>query len=219
MPHLGKADWSDSERVESLANSYGERYGESFWRAFSNLMNSMSVSDVLEFGSGPGLFLVDAVKRLGASRVYGIDESAEMIEQAKAFLSRVLSPTQFTLVQLNLDTDKIPFEPGIADLAFSGYLLHEVSAPFQHIQSACKLLKDTGVYAIYDFVSGDEEAFVEGMIARGMDEKRARKKYPHMCKHSVDGIRGFFDDANYQFSQYEMVEDFVAIVIGLKSSG
>lgn len=219
MPHLGKADWSDSERVESLSESYGERYGEPFWRAFSKLMKSMSVSDVLEFGSGPGLFLVDAVTRLGASRVYGIDESTEMIEQAKMFLSRVLSPTQFTLIQLNLDTDTIPFEPGIADLAFSGYLLHEISAPFEHIQSACKLLKNNGVYAIYDFVSGDEEAFVEGMIARGMDEKRARKKYPHMCKHSVEDIQSFFHDANYHSSQYEMVTDFVAIVIGLKSSG
>ncbi|TFG06047.1 class I SAM-dependent methyltransferase [Candidatus Thorarchaeota archaeon] len=218
MSHLGKADWSDSERVRGLAESYQNRYGEPFWDVFCDLVKTTSVNDVLEFGSGPGLFLVDAVKRLGASRVYGIDESAEMIEQAKMFLSRVLSPTQFMLIQLNLDTDAIPFEPEIADLAFSGFLLHEVADPSQHIQSARKLLKKTGVYSVYDFVSGDEEAFVDEMMARGSSEARARKKYPHMCKHSVDDIRRFFDDADYQSSRYKMVTDFVVIVTGLKSS-
>ncbi|TFF94874.1 class I SAM-dependent methyltransferase [Candidatus Thorarchaeota archaeon] len=218
MPHLGKADWSDPERVQSLTESYENRYGAPFWSVFLDLIDSASVSEVLEFGSGPGLFLVDAVERLGARRVYGIDESAEMIEQAKEFLSRVLDPGQFTLVQLNLDTRSVPFESEIAELAFSGFVLHEVADPADHVESTRSLLKNNGIYAIYDFVSGNEAAFIEGMKARGMNEERAKKKYPHMCKHSVEDIRIFFRDAGYGSSRYKMVNDFVAIVVGLKSS-
>jgi len=69
---------------------------------------------------------------------------------------------------------------------------------------------------VFDFVSGNEEVFVRVMGAYGMDEAKARKRYPHMCKHSVDDIVEFMIKGGLKPIGSKKIRETAALVVGLK---
>ena len=216
VEHLGKADWQDPERVQGMVQSYNERYPEAFWNALLELIGAEQREVVAEFGPGPGLFLADTVSKLQARRVYGLDESESMLKQADEFLSCVLSPDNYVLKQHDFDTDEMTLEPSSVDMVFSGFFLHEVKDSQSIILQAAQSLKSSGVCVVFDFVSGDEEAFMRVMGAHGMDEEKARKRYPHMCKHSVDDIVEFMTNAGLKPTGSKKIRGTAALIVGLK---
>lgn len=219
LSDLGRADWTDSERVAGLVESYNRRYGPSFWEVFEELVGPRRCRRVVEFGCGPGLFLLDASRRLGAETVYGIDSSPEMIGQAREFLESLSSPIAFELILSDVDTELPELETCSADLVFMGFLLHELKNPFPLISYSNEILDNQGVCAVYDYVSGNEEAFVRGMTALGMAEEKARLRYPHMCRNSIDDIINLLLDAGLRLIGHKIIDDFRAIVVGIKDSG
>ena len=216
VKHLGKADWQDPERVQGMVQSYNERYPEAFWNALIELIGTESREVVAEFGPGPGLFLADTVSKLQTKKVYGLDESESMLKQADEFLSCVLSSDNYILTQHDFNTDAMVLEASSVDMVFSGFLLHEVDNSQSIILQAAQSLRPSGVCVVFDFVSGNEEAFVRVMGAHGMDEEKARKKYPHMCKHSVDDIVEFMTDAELKPIGSKKIRGTAALVVGLK---
>ncbi len=217
MEDLAKADWTDPERVKSLIDSYDERYGEPFWSGLTRLIGQTSRPVVLEFGCGPGLFLADSVKRLCANQVYGFDSSEEMLNQARDILSRVMPIDRISLVRIDFDKEKpTPGHPKV-DLAFSGYMLHEVKDPLGLVKAAKPLISEGGVSVVFDFVSGDRNAFVRGMMRRGMTKERALMRYPHVCKHSLDDLVSLFRTAGYQGVESVKLDEFRAIVVGRRA--
>ena len=216
VEHLGKADWQDPERVQGMVQSYNERYPEIFWKALLELIGIESREIVAEFGPGPGLFLVDAVSKLQTKKVFGLDESESMLKQADEFLSLVLSSDNYILTQHDFNTEAVALEPSSVDMVFSGFFLHEVDDSQSIILQAAQSLKPSGVCVVFDFVSGDEEAFVRVMGAHGMNEEKARKRYPHMCKHSVDDIVGFMTKAGLKPIGSKKTRNTAALVVGLK---
>lgn len=216
VEHLGKADWQDPERVQGMVQSYNERYPEAFWNALLDLIGTEPREVVAEFGPGPGLFLVDTVSKLQTKKVYGIDESESMLKQADEFLSCVLSPDNYILTQHDFNTDAVAMEPSSVDMVFSGFFLHEVDNSQSIIVQAARSLRPSGVCVVFDFVSGNEETFVRVMGAHGMDEEKARKRYPHMCKHSVDDIVEFMTKAGLKPAGSKKIRETAALVVGLK---
>jgi len=217
MDDLAKADWTDPERVKSLIDSYDERYGELFWSGLTSLIGQTPRPTVLEFGCGPGLFLADSVKRLQASQVYGFDSSEEMLSQARDLLGKVLPIDKIHLARIDFDKEwPNPGHPGV-DLAFSGYMLHEVNDPLGLLKAANPLIGDSGVSVVFDFISGDGDAFVRAMVKRGMTKKRALMRYPHVCKHSLDDLVGLFRNAGYQAVESVKIDGFRAIVVGRRA--
>jgi len=216
VEHLGKANWQDPERVQGMVQSYNKRYPEAFWNALLELIGAEPREVVAEFGPGPGLFLVDTVSKLQTKKVYGLDESESMLKQADEFLSCVLSSDNYILTQHDFNTDAMVLEPNSVDMVFSGFLLHEVDNSQSIILQAVQSLKPFGVCVVFDFVSGNEEAFVRVMGAHGMDEEKARKRYPHMCKHSVDDIGEFMTNAGLKPSGSKKIRGTAALVVGLK---
>jgi ubiquinone/menaquinone biosynthesis C-methylase UbiE len=148
--------------------------------------------------------------------VYGLDESEAMLKQADEFLSCVLSPDNYILTQHDFNTDAVALEPSSVDMVFSGFFLHEAESAQSIILQAAQSLKPSGVCVVFDFVSGDEEAFVRVMGAHGMDEEKARKRYPHMCKHSIDDIVEFMTEAGLKPTSSKKIRDTAALVVGLK---
>jgi len=216
VEHLGKANWQDPERVQGMVQSYNERYPKAFWNVLLELIGAEPREVVAEFGPGPGLFLADTVSKLQTKKVYGLDESESMLKQADEFLSCVLSPDNYVLKQHDFDTGEMTLEPSSVDMVFSGFFLHEVKDPQFIIVQAAQSLKSSGVCVVFDFVSGDEEAFVREMGAHGMDEEKARKRYPHMCKHSVDDIVEFMTKAGLKPTGSKKIRGTAALVVGLK---
>ncbi|NWF95056.1 MAG: methyltransferase domain-containing protein [Candidatus Thorarchaeota archaeon] len=217
MENLAKADWDDPQRVKGLIDSYTERYGEVFWSALLHVLGSRRRDTVVELGCGPGLFLVDAVGRLGSSFVYGLDASQEMLARARDFLRQVLPEDRFRLVRVDFDTESISVGSPGADLCFAGYLLHEVANPVGLLTQTAALLRPEGACAVFDFVSGDEEGFVKAMVGRGVSEEHARRRYPHMCKHSLEDLTDVFSRSGYASISHVLADGFRAIVVGVRS--
>ena len=219
MDNLAKANWADPERVQSLAESYGRRYNDELWTAFCNIIRNPHPDVVADFGCGPGLFLVDLVKKLGATTVYGFDESGEMLSQAEEFLLTVLPKDKITLQKTNFDNDPIELESPVINLAFSGYVIHEVESPLKLLKSVKKLLAPHGEYVILDYISGDPEGFVNAMTKRGMDKSKAEARYPHMCKNSLGDLRDFLIEGGFENIRHRKTHSFKGFVSGVKKVG
>jgi len=182
MDNLAKDDWSADNRVQRMVKRYPLSYHEIFWTTLERLVKSNQNDVVADFGCGPGLLLVDLVKKFNAKYVYGLDESENMLKQAALFLSEILPNERFVLQRINFDESKINLEPDTLDFGFSGHMFHEIADPIDLSKQVFKVLKHGGKYAVLDFISGNPEGFVKRMVASGMDEERVRARYPHMCK-------------------------------------
>lgn len=215
MSNLGKADWNDPERVKRLAASYSQRYGETFWQALLKLTGAERRDTVLDLGCGPGLFLVDAVLRYKARRVIGLDASDAMLEQARDFLRGRLHSKMIVLHVVDFDSSETGLEAGTIDLAFSGFLLHEIQNPEGLLTQVYESLKSKGVYAVYEFVSGNVAEFVNHMKGAGMSETEAKNRYPHMCKYSQSQFENMLYRAGFSRVKSSLI-DVRAVFVGLK---
>ena len=213
--NLGKADWTDRDRIQGIIDSYSLRYGESFWVTLIGLIGKQTRDSIADFGCGPGLFLVDAAHKFSARRLYGLDESKEMLEQAKTFIQKRTAIESYELTVINFDVAAIPIHPKSIDLAFCGFMLHEVASPQGFVDQVSRTLRTGGVCAVYDFVSRNEEAFVRRMAEEGMAPERAKLRFPHMCKHSLDDIRMFMEAAGLKDVQSAAVNDIRGLAVGL----
>ncbi|UCE10120.1 MAG: class I SAM-dependent methyltransferase [Candidatus Thorarchaeota archaeon] len=219
MTDRTRGDSEGSDRVKRMIETYAARYDDPFWNALTELIETTPRNRIVDFGCGPGLFLIDAAWKYRAKWVYGFDSSPEMLGRANEFLSERLKDCKYEVEGLDVNVAPIPLPDKSIDLAFSGFFLHELSNPRDHVSQVYKVLSDAGVYAIYDFISGNEESFVERMIATGWSEERARDRYPSMCKHSLEDIESLLKSSGFQIIKSNRIEDIRAIVVGAKQAG
>jgi ubiquinone/menaquinone biosynthesis C-methylase UbiE len=199
-----------------MAKSYKTRYDDMFWDAFNILIHNDSRAVVADFGCGPGLLLADVANRFSAKTAIALDESEQMLALADVKLRELTELDSVDIHQVNFDTDEIIVEHDSIDFAFSGFMLHEVASPSDFVSSVYRLIKSNGVYMVYDFVSGNEEMFVKIMGEHGMDEEHARKRYPHMCRHSVDEISKILETSGFSDTRAQLIDEIRAVVVGLK---
>lgn len=218
MTNPAKADWEDFEEIKELAQLYDERYGEPFWNPFLEIVGDSPRRSIADFGCGPGLFLADAAEKFRAQEIYGLDESSRMLQTATVVLTGRVDVDKISLRQLDFDFQQIELQTRSIELAFSGYLLHELTNPPNLLEQIFNVLAENGVYAIYDFISGDEEAFVNRMTKLGWTEERAHEKYPHMCKHSLSDLEMLMADAGFKELNFKTINNVLAIVVGRREA-
>jgi ubiquinone/menaquinone biosynthesis C-methylase UbiE len=217
MAHnLGKADWTNDEHVQRMAKMYNVRYDTEFWKAFESLTDDEPRSVVADFGCGPGLLLADVATRFRAHTAIVLDESEQMLAVAESHLNERTDLRNIDIHQVNFDTENIQVDSDSIDFAFSGFMLHEVASPSDFVSSVYKLVNSNGIYMVYDFVSGNEELFVKTMCEYGMSEEHARKRYPHMCKHSADDIVEILETSGFSDCSASTIGEIRAVVVGLK---
>lgn len=214
MTNPAKADWEDDNEIKELVQLYSDRYGQAFWEPFLELVGDSPRRTIADFGCGPGLFLADAAKKFQAEEIYGLDESSRMLQTATLVLTGEVDVEKISLRQLDFDFQKIEIQSRSIELAFSGYLLHELMNPLNLLEQIVKVLDENGLYAVYDFISGDEEAFVKRMTNLGWSEKRAHEKYPGMCKHSLEDLKHLLQDAGFTILGSKTINNVLGIIIG-----
>ncbi|MDF1538213.1 MAG: class I SAM-dependent methyltransferase [Candidatus Thorarchaeota archaeon] len=216
MENPAKGNWKDPERVKHLAETYSLRYGEIFWNSVSKLVNQTDRSVIADFGCGSGVWLHDAGKRFNATFLYAFDASEEMLEYAKEILDASIESREFETHCVDFDTDSVPLKHNTLDLAFTGYMFHEIANPQNFAKQVFDCMKRNGVFIVFDFVSGNPEEFITSMVRTGMDEERARKRYPHMCKHADDDIVKILESAGFISISWEAIDGFRVIAVGVK---
>ncbi|MDH4213614.1 MAG: class I SAM-dependent methyltransferase [Candidatus Thorarchaeota archaeon] len=216
MAHpLGKADWTDRDRIKYIVETYSRRYDMLFWKNLVELVGTQKRDVIVDFGCGPGLFLVDASNKFAATRLIGLDESREMLDQAKIFIDERTSAVSYELTVTDFNEVEIPIPHSSVDLAFCGFMLHEMASPQNLVEQASRTLRSGGKYIVYDWISGNEEMFVRKMTEQGMSHEQARLRYPHMCKHSLDDIIGLMEAASLKDVKGIAVNDIRGLVVGL----
>ncbi len=216
MTDLRRADWRDKSNISGLVASYNKRYGDAFWRLFEELVSPAIPKRIIEFGCGPGLFLVDCVRRLGAIAVCGIDASDEMLSQARRFLEEFSTTVTVELMVTDLDQQLPDLPHESADLVFMGFLLHELDHPREVLKLAYDSLASEGVCMVFDYVSGDRDAFVRNMTASGMSEAEAQRRYIHMCRYSIDDIDKMLKDTGLTNTRYVRPDEFRVLICGTR---
>lgn len=216
MENLAKGNWTDPERVQEFAKTYSRRYGEEFWTALAGLLPEVYHPRLGDFGCGPGIWLADAVIRLHLSKAYGFDASQAMLDYAEEVLATLVAGVPYELHQVDFDKDQIPIATDALDLAFGGYMLHEVADADMFLASLSEHIRKDGACIIFDYVSGDAKEFVRQMVERGMSEHRARQRYPHMCKHSVEDIKGKMRNSGFSSIRFVKIRLTRAIIVGIK---
>ncbi|MHA1882250.1 MAG: class I SAM-dependent methyltransferase [Candidatus Thorarchaeota archaeon] len=215
MDNLAKGDWTNPERVKHFTKTYDTRYGDMFWNTFNKLIENKTYDVIADFGCGPGLWLLDAATKFHATRLHGLDESAEMLRQAEEIISKTIPSKNIQLDLINLDTERIAIKQDTLDLAFSGYVMHELADPKDFSSQVYSCLKSNSMCVVFDFVATSENLFVKVMSQVGMSEAHAKTRYPHMCKHSISDIDAILKSAGFETLSSELI-DVRAIVVGLK---
>jgi SAM-dependent methyltransferase len=100
---------------------------------------------ILDYGCGPGNDLVGFLLYTGASKVVGIDTSAQSLSLAARRLSlHHIEPARIELIQLFDSEPKILLENGTIDYLQSLGVLHHVSHPQEILDDFHRLLKPGG---------------------------------------------------------------------------
>ncbi len=213
---LSKDNWENPDKVKDFARNYAARYEGVFWERLESIVPDMRSPVIADFGCGPGLWLVDAAARFQATKIYGLDASRTMLEYAGTILKDKASHIEHELHHVNFDTDPIPLEESILDLAFGGYMLHEMADALAFLRSILLHIKKGGICVVFDFVSGGVEQFVQQMVARGWDEEQAINRYPHMCKYSAADIERMMKDSGFRIVGASVIEKVRAITVGVR---
>ena len=100
----------------------------------------------VDLGCGTGVFTIPMAEITGkAGKVYGVDNSAELLE----YLRRKKPPLNIVLI--NSDVRKTGLESGIADFCLLAFILHEVKDPEVLVSEAHRLLKSGGKMMAVDW--------------------------------------------------------------------
>jgi len=138
---------------------------------------------VLDVGAGSGYYSLSIAELLPAGRVICADASDEMLNHLKRGARKRGLRDRVQI--LKTDASNIGLEQDSVDLAFSGYLLHELGDPDQTLKEMHRILKQSGRVIIVDFNG------VKGM--HGRHDEHARGAYtPDELAASLRE-RGFVD--------------------------
>ncbi len=211
------SSWSDPDRVKRFAKSYSRRYTNKIWESILRVTGDDGREIIADFGCGPGLWLLDATKKYNSKLAIGLDASAAMLEYAKQLLQAELDECGFELYEIDFNTSTPQIPHNSLDLAFSGYVLHEVDEPPDFIRKQFEVVKTSGLCVVFDYISGNKEAFITKMTTeQGWDQERAESKYSHMCRHSIEDIQSMLERVGFSSITFEKIEEIRGIVVGEK---
>jgi ubiquinone/menaquinone biosynthesis C-methylase UbiE len=106
---------------------------------------------VLDVACGTGLFLNQILERAPAIEAYGIDGSADMLEQARTALSSH-PRTRLERLVVGVDgTATLPFAPATFDLITCTNALHAIPSPLAALSEWKRLLTPAGHIVVEDF--------------------------------------------------------------------
>ena len=97
---------------------------------------------LLDVGCGPGTITADLAQRLGASRVCGIDASADIVDDAR----REYPDIEFTVGDVN----HLPFDDASWDIVHAHQLLQHVSDPVAALKEMRRVVRPGGIVAARD---------------------------------------------------------------------
>ncbi|WP_345374263.1 class I SAM-dependent methyltransferase [Frondihabitans cladoniiphilus] len=140
-----------TEHTEKYTHGHHESVLRSHsWRTVENsaaylLPHLAPGLSLLDVGAGPGTITVDFAERLAPGQVVGIDQSAEIVEQAAALAeTRGLTNVSFQAADLY----ELPFADDTFDVVHAHQVLQHVSDPVAALREMRRVTKPGGLVAV-----------------------------------------------------------------------
>ncbi len=119
------------------------------WRRFLVSRIGASAGDrVLDVATGTGAVAIELVQRYGCS-VVGVDQSAEMLSEARARVAASRAAPQIELVQAR--AEQLPFDDESFDALTFTYLLRYVDDPGGTLRELARVVRPGGTIASLEF--------------------------------------------------------------------
>ena len=164
------------ELLEKMERSHAERFNERFWAFFdAHAATRLPPKPAMvDFGSGPGLFLRDLSSRYLDATLLGFDGDPAMVKSA-AHLAYPGPTPEFQV--LDLDTGHLPLPDSSVHLAHAALVLYRLEDPIAFLQELRRVLAPEGVFLLYDRARTPLERFVARYRQRGLEETVAVRKH------------------------------------------
>lgn len=174
--HLAAHHRNFEEFTQQIIDSHPTRFNESFWRFIEQHIRPLQPQKMVDFGAGPGLFLIDLHRKFPNTQLIGIEAQPIMLSRAEGFLKPYHA--EIRLIQHDLTS---PQTPGILtesiDAAFASMVLHEMQLPNLLIDEAQRVLKPNGIWVVFDWVRQPLATYFEGNRPETLDE------FTHFSEH------------------------------------
>ncbi len=175
--HQEIANVSDQELIERMVMSHGDRFDENFWQYFNEFIATGlgATPTIVDVGCGPGLFLRDLGCRYPGASLTGTDVTAAMISYASELTYTGMAPT---LLVHDITEDKLPIDDRSVDLLSMVAVLHVLNNPYAVCDEILRVLSDTGVFILEDWVRSPLPDYLDRMIGdvdrQSRDQARRR---------------------------------------------
>ncbi|MDD1778455.1 MAG: methyltransferase domain-containing protein [Candidatus Helarchaeota archaeon] len=118
-------------------------------KVISKLKTFTPQGTLVDLGCGSGNLIVQIAKKLPSLNLIGLDISSEILEFAKkrAMEKKIAEKIEFKLG----NAEKMPFEDNSIDFLVSTLSLHHWENPSVILKEIYRVLKENGVFLIFDF--------------------------------------------------------------------
>ena len=188
-----------------IAKKVGKKMNESNESLYDFALEAFELSDgdhILEIGFGNGKFFNKIFSKKNDLKIYGLDYSADMINQARANNQGNINDGKLTLRYGS--SDKIPFPEKSFDKVFCINVVYFWEEPGKHLQEILRVLKPGGKF--YSILRAKESMlqmpFTKyGFVIYSQDEWESVLKNNHFTIDSVKKITEpelIFENKKYQ---------------------
>ncbi len=189
-----------------------DRFVDRWIKSYPLLLERISLeipmgSTVLEVASGTGLLALKMAEKAG--RVYAVDISPAMVEQArKKAAARGLENVTF-LVE---DAYALPLESEVFDAAICSNALHNMKAPEIALSEMRRVLKEDGKLLTPTFCHG------EGFKSRLLSMLMGFTGFPAYHRFTIEALANLIRDSGFSLIKREVIEDAIpmAFMVGKK---
>lgn len=132
-----------------LAKITGRRMNKANELLYHLTLNNLDVKEsdkILEIGFGNGKYFATLNSMAENLRIYGMEHSPEMVEDAKS-KNKKLIRSNILKVEVG-SSDKLPFEDGMFDKIYCINVIYFWENPAQHLQEINRVLKPGGKFLI-----------------------------------------------------------------------
>ena len=129
--------------------------------SISNVQPIQSTDVALDVATGTGIFARNLV-HAGCNKVYGLDATSEMLEQAKT-KAQEENIAETTLELIQGDAAKLPFPNDYFDLVTSRLAIHHFSDPIESVTEMARVCKPGGRVIVVDIVSSSDDSEAQEM--------------------------------------------------------
>ena len=199
--------------LKLMVETHPLRFNQDFWRIFDEyiLKKLPQNPEIVDLGTGPGLFLKDLDRKVKRAKFYGYDSSTTMIEYAKRLEFSKENEASFFCEDVST-----PLRFPDADLISANFLLHGIEYPVPLLKSILESLrKKSGFFLIYDWVRTPIEVYFDYLdtLPHPMGEKEKYSLFPFHNKYGIDDLKWLLRSTGFKVLHLEKVNRCHQVII------